>query len=484
MSESVRLHQHARSFVTDWLRSRERETFFLGLPAAILVGALSTVFALSFTKSPVVMSAKYLSAGQQALAARELDTADLYYRKSLILQPNAKQTLIDSVRLADERGDATRRGALLARLMEEFAWPEAFLMRAQGLLRSPSLEESRLNEVNALLVEFSSLRQESGAELAMVVQRDLAAAYRKIGNLEKARTCLEDIGQPTPGDQLELASLAKQLGNTDGARKGAEAVLAEQGVGPGQAFRSLVSSAKAHAVLDDGRAAYEYFERASGLVKEADQRRLRAQAMLWCFEELYRGNPERPPLVFLERLLTEEPLYGGLAALIVRLAVPGIATEGSLSQGALEGALATGETLVTAHLLLGLRALGIVDGGSDSEGEALHFEMAQRLNPRSALTLCRCSLILAESDPARLPAAVSISRMGIAITGKHPYALEVHSLLLGAEGRWQEVVDLLTPVATNEHRSLLGLLAKGHSELGDDEMAESYQTRASASSEG
>ncbi|MFT5189903.1 MAG: hypothetical protein ACI957_002935 [Verrucomicrobiales bacterium] len=475
--------QEVITFVKDWLRSRDRESMMQGLPAALSVGVLVTVLALTFTRSSSALAEKYLRAGQQAWAAGQLDAADLYYRKSLSAQPDAKATLIEAVRLANERGNTKQRDAFLGRLKREYAYPEAFLMSAVFLLQSKMpLEASKMDEAEAMLEQALALDEALKAQPSVSqVRRQLSAASRSVGNLAKARVHLENLMAPSSIDRLEMASIAKQAEDKGQAAKLANEVLAELETSSSHTFRSLIDRAQAHAILDRASAASPFLNRARQVATTAEEVNAWATATLWCFEELWRGDLAHPPFILLEQVLAEAPLHGSLAALLVRLSGWG-AEEVRLPLTTLENAFATGEALVTAHLLLGLHALRTEDEPSASGKSALHFGIAGTLSAPSSLALSRCSLVVAQQDPAFMPKALSLSQVALDLAKQHPYALEIRSHLLGANGLWQDVVDLLTPVAKSEQPALLNLLATAHEKLGDKKLEESYRPHIKKSS--
>lgn len=447
-------------FARDWVRSREWPCLWQGIPALVAGIGLLVLLAFAQLDSPEERGQTYLTAGRRAFHTGNVKSSEIFYKRSLQEWPNDRVALLEAAALADELEDATRRDAILRRLVEEEADPAGMLFQGLIALRerrdAKAIEDARAILKRALSIADDTARKNrSFVRRLDELRRALAAAESLRGEWRNAVEYRQALDHPTWEDRTLLAETLLILGKREEVQTiveslGQDLIASSEDDGLTHrrnallaAFRGEEESAIRHLVLG-GRL----------LVDEGEAgRNIWAQSAVRVFQLLRLSKEAMPSLKSLDLALSVSPMLPSLVEELLALVGVGSHPYGpAMNSSILTEYLARGDSPVAAHLIAGLADLR--QGNED--GADLHFTIAGALYPATGLVLTRCGLRLARLGETYEQLALTLGETGAGMMEQgHLGARLGHGQILLSLERWQEAIDWLAP------------LREGHEELVD-----------------
>ena len=211
----------AADALTDWSRSRRPEQLWWGLPAGFASLALLGVLVVAGMQRKDELLLAYKMHAARAMAAGELETAGIYYRKQLQLGIDDPRSLFEAAHVAGKIGRHAERQGLLSRLTDEsFDFVPAHVLRAQELLAAsppqPANQQLAKNHLDKALT-LDPLNPD-----ANTVFGDLALQQ---GRIDQAIRHLELAANSLPSANYSLALAYRRQGEESAAISAAEKSL-------------------------------------------------------------------------------------------------------------------------------------------------------------------------------------------------------------------------------------------------------------------
>ena len=208
--------------LSKWRRSPSFRSFFLGLPAAlvmILVGYLTIITWYSPRSSLVD---RYNLRAQQAIAAGDTRYAKLCLERLVQIRGEDPNTLLQLAELYANEDNPRRVAALMQRIapLDRATIPEAHLWQARNLLAKRQLTPEEVKVVEQQLANVLTLRRFDPAARSLLGQ-----VYSQTGRDAEALEMYQGIVDRSPGDSLRLAEVAARLGKSAVARTSGEEAL-------------------------------------------------------------------------------------------------------------------------------------------------------------------------------------------------------------------------------------------------------------------
>lgn len=433
-------------FFRDWWRTREWPAFWWGLPAFVLGSGLVLLFSFAQLTSPRERSHRYLLAARQAFVLEKLETAEIFYKKALLERPDDVEALLEAAVVADQLDDATRRDAILKRLVDEDAYPSGMLLQASVALSDGGGTPQAVTEATELLqralAKVDEETRESGDYSTRLddLYRQLALAQLNLGQMEEAIGHWEKVAEPTWEDRTDLA-----LANLWAGEEEASAAIAQelrQNLPDGSDAPGLLRIALVLALNGEEARTRSALYLARRLMTAESEAMDWANTVVRSFQILCLVS-DRLPLGLLEQAMAISPVLPSLANECVRLAgLMDVAGAEPPSEEALLAEIALGRTPVIGHVLAGLLAAN----RSDDAGRELHWELAQQLYPGAGLLASQCAVQLAQRRPEDGDLPLALGELSVRLTQGHPGAKLRYGNVLMLQERWEEAIELLEPL--------------------------------------
>ncbi|BDS07663.1 hypothetical protein NT6N_27030 [Oceaniferula spumae] len=408
------------------------------------------------------------------------------------------QLLFAAMIAANENGNMPRRNVLLDRLTKELSYAPAHVWYARWLLStgggSNESFSQAIGHMNAAVK--SSERPDD-------VRVQLASMYSQSGRQQKAIEILKEISDPDPPVLLMLSKTYLMVDDKDSAADVAVKLKNQLLLDDPEHKRFIPERIELYSILIDLPGAYDGVEESLGKLAESLERRvalnpkdekLQGQlamtnlVMANALLDKYDSNQRHKALRYLEKAMSNDQVAYAVSRVIHSLTE--LSASGSLSDVKIRAALADGEGVSVAHLLLGLSAW---EKNLANEAK-LHFDLAFSLEPASLMIAEYCALISAGSASAENAGAFRFSIQNEPIWNRSLRLLDllqeidessmernlhVRCLILADQQQWSTILDLLEPrldSATEKYRPIfLRLLANAAYQAGNTKLAERYR---------
>jgi tetratricopeptide (TPR) repeat protein len=487
-------------FMIGWIATRHYRHLLFGIPALVLVMPLAyCAVRLPFYTSDA-KARHYRRAADEALAAADYESAELYFRKLAQLGDMHEQVTWRAALLAEEKGELEEAYRQMRQIapIDEPGLPQAHLWIAQNIA-SGKLEANNPQAPGLVERHLESALMRQATDPALNVW--LARIYFSSGQHDK---CLELLDQTRPSGlawrtRVGAADLYAQLGRMERARLFADGALA---------YFEEQQRAGAELTVDD----YLSWAAAAELEGQTDRA---VDVLLTALEApqpddvAERDGDARPELTALDRQRLSEAVseiglayfdyyrierpedWDGrlafLARLLPALPDPVPALRRLVQLTLLPEVRERAERLIAAQEAKGplpapvekVRGdVAVVDGRWEAARE--HYRRAIQSDPGEHAALNNLAFLLANHEPRDLANALELANQALAMEPENPHYLETRGQILVQLQRWPEAVADLT-VALNgmpDKREIHASLALAYEQLGDPATAELHAAQA------
>jgi tetratricopeptide (TPR) repeat protein len=484
-------------FMVGWVWTRQYRHLLFGIPAILLVMPLAYCAVRLPFYTPQAKARHYRRAANEALAAADYNSAELYFRKLAQLGDVHEQVTWRAALLAEEQGEldeAYRQMRQIAPLNEP-GMPEAHLWIAQritfGDLESDNPQAQELIEQH---VRHAMARQ--SAEPIMNVL--LARVYFSTGRLEEAESLLDKtrLTDLPWRARVGAADLYAQLGQLERGRALASGAVAhfndQQLAGAELTVDDYLSWAAAVELEGHTGEAVEVLFTAleakesdagdeATTTSEADAASQRLHEAIADLGMAHFDNyPVRSTkdwdarLQLLERLLPVLPdPEPALQRLVQLTMLPEVSER---AEGALQIQQQAGPLPAAVEKTRG--DVAIIKGDLDEARE--HYQLAVDRDPNTHSALNNLAYLMANREPIDLQQAMTLADRAVELEPENPHYLETRGQILIQLGRWPDAVADLT-IALNgmpTKREIHTSLARAYEELGEHETARLHAAQA------
>ena len=398
--------------VEHWFRTRNYQALLRGSPAIIVAALVIGATVGQAGKPKAALADRYLWAARDALAAKNLEAAELYARKVLQLSDSDPEARFLLAQIAQQRGDRVEFDRLLAELAPDKSngHPPAHLLQATRLLQA----QGSLTKTQLPLVIHHLEVAASHVPLRAVANQTLGQLYYSQRDWDRALDCFEAITPERPEAHLWIANIVAS--RNDAARAKSELTRAVASLTErirtqpnntqsrlllANAYRMLGNLAEAERVLREG-------------FTQPDGDRCRAELAAFCVakaDQLAAASEAASLEVRLNLLQQALQCSPGHATALDRVAVlAGLTSNGArLDRDVLKGVLAAGRAATMAHLLLGVLA---ADAG-DSASARIHLQQAAQLDPVTISTVIGLVRLSADRSPPETARALRLAEAAV-----------------------------------------------------------------------
>jgi tetratricopeptide (TPR) repeat protein len=464
-----------------WIKTRDRRQLWWSIPA-LLAGAgwLVLVFCLTAWRGDDI-EVDYSGIAQQALAARDFETARVAAQRLLAVGAQTRSKWLFNLALADAGLGRDREASALFNAVAPLAQPgylHAHLFVAQALLTKTNVSTQDVKTAEQHLLHALSLAPRLAGANEM-----LARLYLRNAQWALAEERLKDFATERPEAGLLLAAVFKARGNNLEARtyasRAAQIIGSRVKETPVDMPKNRLAWVEALVLLEDYPEAFDVLKQ--GWDKSSDRTYLApigevCAAWVQVVAKQKPGDLETR-LDIIQKGLQYAPQNGTLIKQLVALSRHTGAPADN-ARDALAKLLAEGKSTAVLHLALGIDAWQ----QGQVEQARQHFALAFDSAPQMPEVANNMAMILAVGDAPDLPRALDIIQAVLEKFPDQPNFRETRGQILVKLHRWQEaVIDLefalpkLGPArATHE------ALAEAYRALGSQSLADQHLRLAKA----
>lgn len=471
-------------FLWDWLRSRSRIAFWLGMPAVATAVVLVGLVAIARQSSRLELIGTYQGLATRALAQDDLKAAGLYYRKLSVLDPASAAPQHGLAVIAERQGDLAQTRELMQRIAPADGRGDsrAHFWLAQDMARNRvALDDTEAVALYEHHLQAVLRRQPNHAEVHQMLG-ELCAARK---DFQQAALHFEMAAvAKDPSVLLGLARIYVLLGRRSDAQTAAKRAS--------QRFQTLSEASPDRPELRLGWAQTEVFllnyERAAHILAEgvdkADskedgnrfQQALATVFVAW-YDRVSLSEPDSLArrLELLQQAMRFGPNDPSVLSRLASFTVQGDqdSEEARAAQSELKQVLASGAAPAVVHFILGTAGLG-----TDRQDQAIrHLELAFEQVPQAFAAANNLAWALAHADEPNLERAEQLIEAAVKLAPQHPEIRETRGVIHAKLGRTKEaIVDLEFALRAFPSRKLIHTsLASLYDELGDAELAQQHR---------
>jgi tetratricopeptide (TPR) repeat protein len=469
-------------FLVSWSETRRYRLLWQGFPAAALACLFFVLLLWQGRPASQETVGSYLEKARQATHLEEYEKAAFYFRKLRQLAPADTRIRYEHALFCAEQGDYQQAASLMLSLTEDDNRSGAAKVH---LWLARSALEGKLDISHTLAFAKHHLNQvledDPDNRYAHFFFSDL---FLRLNDLDNAIRHLEPIASHSPELQMQLASLYGLRGD----RKRSHSLACESANLLEQQIRSdqttdvdvWIRLAGSYLLMEDYQKAANVLKQALIKFEDDRARKFLAQAYVRWSDHVAKENPEdvAEKMRLLQEALSVAPDEPAALQRIIALAH----SEGEAADQAkqrLKQALAEGHATAVIHF-----ALGTMEASDGNLDVALyHLDLANAINPRTAVTLNNLAFVLSHVDPPRLERALEAITQAVRLQPGIAQFRETRGQILARLGRFREAItDLefalpatrIMPTRINIHLSL----ARCYEQLGDAALVRIHQRKA------
>jgi tetratricopeptide (TPR) repeat protein len=491
MTRTALLEEHSPAqswslvgFLKCWLRTRRLGLLIQGLPAIALGGLLGTLLVSSGQPASSDTIDAYLSRAERAIAQEEYEQADFYFRKLQFLAPDSPSVIDKRAELAAGQGnyrEAVRLREALVRDADRsndariHKWLARVALEQDLGLDSP-LDYAR-SHLDAVLAEkpgdpeahffFARLHMLQGDIPNAIAHLEPIAAFDARFQLHLAVLYL----RRQPPDAVRAISNARSAAGT--LRKEIEQTQTSD-------VNTYHQLAAAQVILSEFEPAIQTLRQATTRFDQDATRKQLARAYVAWSDDVARKSPDDlgQRMRLLEQALHAAPDEPAALHRLLEMA----SAEGDAArkaESALRGALVDGVAPAAVHFSLGTLAAK----RGDLDAAMRHFQQAEQLNPKAAVTLNNMAYIMAQMEEADLNQALAMANQAVRMAPQAAPFRETRGQILVRLERWSPAITDLEYANSRMHEPASRLainrsLATAYRGLGDAATADAYQQKA------
>ncbi len=450
------------SFVS-WLPHAQWRYFFQGLPAVMLAGAVIVpLLGESSTKDPQ----RYFDAAREAFEHKNYETAEIFYRALVQLQPDNDIFRYNMARTVEASGRRDEASALMNSLAPRDAqgFPLAHLWQALQLLRDPAGGRQSVEFAEAHLLRAVRGRGKVSTDAHAL----LGQMYLASGRWKQAEEHFAAAAVGRPEMWIALARVHVLQGQLDQGRRDAEKALEyysrleesdldnhEARLFAAEALTFLERFGDAAAVLDKG------FKVSTDLRYPVALGRV---YLTW--EESLRRSP-KATVEDHQTLLIRAFEYDPTSKLLMRRMINGLRADGAeteIVRGVVRNALGRGKSLSIVNVLL---AIDASDRG-EMDSASIYLSRARDVDPRVPQRISEIAHSYVDFPPPSVPQAMAMVDLGLKVWPNDAELRYCRGDLLARNGQWLDALMDLEIAAKSkpDDRNVHRLIAEVYQRLG------------------
>ncbi|MBS0201589.1 MAG: hypothetical protein JSS49_01730 [Planctomycetes bacterium] len=464
-----------------WWKRRKLQQLLAGLPALVLIVAVSYLGIAIADQDDKLILAKYQRAAKSSLDGKDFNAAKLYLERLLEKRPGDREVLFDLARAAEHTRDYPRLASAMRLLAPEDrpVHGPSHLWQATRLLSHNPVTPQQVRLAESHLLHALTLR-----ESVPVAHDLLGQMYFQLGLWSQAIPHLS--ASPDPSRRLLLAKAYVLDGQRDKGRSAGEQArdfFKRESIEHPQDAQLRINCAEACLLLEQYPEAVRVLQDALTMNDQIPIRRALARSYVMWADSLPEGISNRRMQQFemLAKGVQAYPDELSLYDRLLKLLEHGQDTGETVRQFLLKN-IVEGRAVGLSHLILGSYAFGT---GRADEAK-LHMEQAFAALPNADLVANNLAWLMIHTDPPHPEQALALIDPVVERNPTMPRYLDTRGHILVKLNRYRDAVrdlELAVP-SLRKNVSTHKALASAYQQLGLLDLAQLHQRAADEAGKG